>query len=392
MIDFLAGQVARAGRVAAQAAVLTAVVGGTVVYAHSGKSITLVLDGIPTIVPAGADDVAGLLADQGIAVSPRDLVAPTLSSPLQDGQQVVVRFARPLMLTVDGVPRAYWTTELTVASALMALGVRADGARLSASRSQSLGRSGLDVMVSTPKRVTVVGDGRTRGLVTTAATVSDLIGEVGLRPRPLDRLSEPPATPVVAGLVVALTRIDRRRLTVTEPVPAPVLRRPSARLASGRSEVVQAGSAGRRVVVYQVMLANGRQTGRTLVSSVITNRPVSTLVDVGTKPDPQAGPGGSGQPAGSAGTARSGGSGGSVSGADGLNWAALARCESGGNPQAVNPAGYYGLYQFSPGTWRGVGGSGLPSAAAASEQLYRAKVLYKRSGAGQWTCGHHLFD
>ena len=31
-----------------------------------------------------------------------------------------------------------------------------------------------------------------------------------------------------------------------------------------------------------------------------------------------------------------------------LNWAALARCESGGNPRAVNPAGYYGLYQFTP--------------------------------------------
>ena len=36
-----------------------------------------------------------------------------------------------------------------------------------------------------------------------------------------------------------------------------------------------------------------------------------------------------------------------VPGTGHLNWAALARCESGGNPNAVNPAGYYGLYQFS---------------------------------------------
>jgi hypothetical protein len=38
-----------------------------------------------------------------------------------------------------------------------------------------------------------------------------------------------------------------------------------------------------------------------------------------------------------------------------LNWRALARCESGGNPRAVNPAGYYGLYQeaaVSPATPR----------------------------------------
>jgi hypothetical protein len=78
--------------------------------------------------------------------------------------------------------------------------------------------------------------------------------------------------------------------------------------------------------------------------------------------------------------------------ADGLNWAALAKCESGGNPRAVNPAGYYGLYQFSLSTWRSVGGSGNPVDASPDEQTARAQTLYARSGAGQWGCGSHLFD
>ena len=80
-----------------------------------------------------------------------------------------------------------------------------------------------------------------------------------------------------------------------------------------------------------------------------------------------------------------------VAGADGLNWGALANCESGGNPRAVNPAGYYGLYQFDLGTWRSVGGSGLPTAASAGEQTYRAKLLYKQRGRSPWpTCGRLL--
>jgi peptidoglycan hydrolase-like protein with peptidoglycan-binding domain len=79
--------------------------------------------------------------------------------------------------------------------------------------------------------------------------------------------------------------------------------------------------------------------------------------------------------------------------AAGLNWPALAQCESGGNPGAVNPAGYYGLYQFSTGTWRSVGGSGLPSSASSGEQTTRAIILFGRTGAGSWpSCGHHLFD
>ncbi|WP_017592321.1 transglycosylase family protein [Nocardiopsis potens] len=83
--------------------------------------------------------------------------------------------------------------------------------------------------------------------------------------------------------------------------------------------------------------------------------------------------------------------------ANSLNWPALAQCESGGDPTAVNSAGgYYGLYQFSMATWESVGGSGSPAEAPADEQTSRAKALYDAVGGNwqsQWPeCGVHLFD
>jgi hypothetical protein len=68
---------------------------------------------------------------------------------------------------------------------------------------------------------------------------------------------------------------------------------------------------------------------------------------------------------------------------------AIAACESGGNPQAVDSTGTYrGKYQFTTSTWQGVGGSGDPAAAPEAEQDRRAAMLYARSGSGQWpVCG-----
>lgn len=68
---------------------------------------------------------------------------------------------------------------------------------------------------------------------------------------------------------------------------------------------------------------------------------------------------------------------------------AIAACESGGDPRAVDASGtYYGKYQFSMQTWAGVGGSGSPAAASEAEQDRRAAMLYERSGPGQWpVCG-----
>lgn len=376
VLEFLGG---RPARVAAGAVALGAVVGGAAAYAHSSKTVTLLVDGQRRTVDADADTVQALLADEHIAVTNRDIVAPGMDSDLKDGEQVVVRFARPLTVTVDGVTHTYWTTALTVDDALTAVGIRADGAKLSASRSLPLGRQGLDLDVSTPKSVKITADGRTRSVTTTAATIGALLAEQGITIDSDDEISPQLSRPVTAGLSIALVRVSHRRSTVTESVAFGTTKRPTSDLYVGQSRVITTGKQGSRAVVYDVLVKNGKAVGKTVVSSVTKSAPVAQVVEVGTKKRPAP--------------TSTGGGGGSVGGGvDSLNWAALAQCESGGNPRAVNPAGYYGLYQFSLATWHAMGGSGNPIDNSPAEQLYRAKLLYKKAGAGQWGCGAHLFD
>jgi len=84
-----------------------------------------------------------------------------------------------------------------------------------------------------------------------------------------------------------------------------------------------------------------------------------------------------------------GGAAGPAGGAPTGHLAAIAQCESGGNPRAIGGGGTYrGMYQFSYETWQAVGGTGDPAAASVAEQTKRAQILYAQAGPGQWpVCG-----
>jgi Transglycosylase-like domain/Putative peptidoglycan binding domain len=64
---------------------------------------------------------------------------------------------------------------------------------------------------------------------------------------------------------------------------------------------------------------------------------------------------------------------------------AIAECESGGNPRAVSRDGLYrGKYQFSRGTWEGLGGTGDPAKAPEWRQDQLALKLYRQRGSAPW--------
>jgi hypothetical protein len=65
--------------------------------------------------------------------------------------------------------------------------------------------------------------------------------------------------------------------------------------------------------------------------------------------------------------------------------AAIAACESGGNPGAIGGGGQYrGMFQMTYASWAAAGGTGDPAAASVAEQVKRAEILYAQAGPGQW--------
>jgi len=66
-------------------------------------------------------------------------------------------------------------------------------------------------------------------------------------------------------------------------------------------------------------------------------------------------------------------------------WACIRAHESGGSYSADTGNGYYGAYQFSEATWRGIGGTGYPDDAAPGVQDAMAQRLQQRAGWRQWS-------
>ena len=168
------------------------------------------------------------------------------------------------------------------------------------------------------------------------------------------------------GDVVKMTDVVKERKVKRSKVRKGTVEKFTTELEPGERKVVSTGRAGVRRTVAIQTLHNGEPVRWNVVKKKLVREPRPRRVLVGREAW-------------------------SVPGADGLNWGALASCESGGNPKAVNPAGYYGLYQFDIGTWRSVGGSGLPTSASPAEQTYRAKLLYQQRGRSPWpNCGRLL--
>jgi uncharacterized protein YabE (DUF348 family) len=192
-------------------------------------------------------------------------------------------------------------------------------------------------------------------LRTHAKTVGALLKDRGVQLAKNDSVEPVASTPITANQQIFILRKGTKLESDTEAVAMPIQDIADASLSAGTSAIRQAGSPGKKVVTYEDKLQNGKVVGRKVIQAVLVVPPVKQIVAVGTAPlttNLQV-------------------------------WLLKLRdCESGGNYQDNTGNGYYGAYQFSMGTWKSLGYSGVPSSAAPSTQDQAIIRNTLRSGGG----------
>ena len=365
------------------ALVLIGLVAGSVAWMSMDKSVQLRVDGEARSIKTYAKTVGGVLDDQKITVGAHDTLAPGREAKISDGSEIVLRRGRLVTLTVDGKPLKVWTTATTVQEALQQVGYRQNGLWVSADRSARLPLDGYQLTLRTPKTVTIVADGKKHTITTTVPTVGEAMDAAGVTVDGDDRVSQLAGATVRAGMTVTVTRVLTKSSTTQTVLEYKTVEKTDPKAAAGSRTVKTEGVDGMQQVTRVETYVDGKLTSSKVAKVTVLRKPVDEVVVLGPEPpEEEAPPPSSSQPAECADFPTSGG----------LNWCGLAKCESGLNPSAYNPAGpYYGLYQFDQQTWTANGGAGSPSGKSIAAQTAVAYTLYQARGASPWpVCGRNL--
>jgi uncharacterized protein YabE (DUF348 family) len=366
-------------KVGTQLVVLSALVLGLVAFVGNNKTVTLNVDGKVSSVQTFGGTVEQVVKSANVELHPADRVSPALGSNVENGSVINVNMAKAVKVSLDGAEKTVSTTAQDVAGLVTQLGV-ASSSELSVPKDAQLAVDGSFVAISTPKTISIIADGKAKKTTTTAASVGEVLKDAGIRLAAADRTSQPAHAPVVNNMVIKVSRVDTSKTaTVTEEVAFQTLTTDSATLAKGEEKVTQEGVPGATALTYKLVLVDGREASRTLVSKTTTREPVTEKITVGTKEEPKP-------------AAAEGGNTGAAAPAmmNVAMWDKIAQCESGGNWSINSGNGYYGGLQFDIQTWIGAGGGAYaPNASQASkaQQIDIANRIYAERGLQPWGCG-----
>ena len=370
------------------AAATALVVAGTAATAigTSYRHVTVEVDGVTRDVSGFFTTAGDALHSAGVTVGDHDLVAPASNQTVASGDTVVVRTATEYDVTVDGNQTTAWSTASSISGVLSAL--PASAASMAADRSYT--RAEMPV-AEAGQTVHVVADGTTTDVVVSSDEgTTAILEKAGVSAGPIDRVTMEHNG---GEATLRVARVVRGNVSSTTEIPYETEEREDAEAEEGTEKTVQEGAAGSEVTETYQETIDGNVTVSAVLSTTRTE-PTKRIVSKGTKAkkaaDASSSSSSSSDSSGSSSSGSSASAPAAVSGDDASIWAAIAQCESGGNPSINTGNGYYGMYQFSLPTWRSVGGSGLPSDASVEEQTMRARMLQQRSGWGQWGCAYKL--
>lgn len=268
----------------AKAAVVAVLGASAVAYGALEKHVTVRVEGSLIRVRTFASTVGDVLDRADIRLGPKDRVRPPVTAPLHEGMLIEVRRAKPITILLNGQPRQVIVTGLTVGEVIEEMRLRASIADYVGSPGSTRVTPGMVLVYRNAVGISVLHDGHTQRVITNAASVGQVLADLGVTLGGQDGVRPSVAVVPKAGMVVNVIRIGTRIETSIRKVPYPTIRRGNPFLERGQHSLLRAGRSGVARMRFRVTYKNGRAISRQKVGGHVLRAPLPRILSVGIGP------------------------------------------------------------------------------------------------------------
>jgi uncharacterized protein YabE (DUF348 family) len=234
------------------------------------------------VVPTKAANVGEFLEKAGIPVNEGDVVEPSQDTPIkEDNFRVNVYRARPVMIVDGGDKKFSFSAATTARSVATQAGTEVYPEDRVKSEMQTDflkdGAIGEKVVIerATPTYLNLYG---TPVVIRThAKTVEELLKEKNIQLAAGDVIQPTASTPLTPQTQVFVSRNGMKVETVEEVIAMPTETIEDPTLSFGTTAIRQKGSAGKKLVTYQITLLNNKEVKREVIQTIVAQEPVKQI-------------------------------------------------------------------------------------------------------------------
>jgi uncharacterized protein YabE (DUF348 family) len=245
--------------------------------------VALTLNGKQKVVSTHADTVRSLLIEQNVSLNSKDYVFPQANTKLKNNAKIVWKQAKQVEFVKDNEKKTVWTTAATVAELLKEQKIALKPHdKILPKPSQPI-KPGMKVHLMFAKPLTLVDGGNQQQVWSTSTTVADLLKQQGITLNDLDRVEPSMNETVKENDTVNVIRVEKVTDVVEEPVQFGLVSQLDPNLDKGTEQTLVDGENGVNSKQYEVILENGKEVVRRLISELVTKEKKDKIVAVGSK-------------------------------------------------------------------------------------------------------------
>ena len=256
---------------------------GILLSEGSKKTVAITLNGKHEIVKTHADTIKELLDELDVPFRSQDYLYPKAHEKVNDHLKVVWSQANKVHIVKDNEKKTIWTTAGTVAELLKEQKIVLKDQDQISPKPETAIRNKMDIEIDLAFHLTYVDGGKEKQVWTTSATVADFLTQQGITLNELDRVEPPLKDSIPNNGIVNVIRVEKVTDVVEEPVQFAVVTKKDESLEKGQTKIIAPGKEGRISKQYEVVLENGKEVSRKLVSEQHLLKKQDKIVAVGTK-------------------------------------------------------------------------------------------------------------